>query len=620
MADDQPQAPPVIADTAKIVSSAEDSLSRAIDYRQPVREDFGLAEKRPPAKTLGDMLWFAGGVLPFQHGPEGQPEIFVRSILLGGQGVIVDGLPFYQQGLFVPQRSGPDLNAAMFENLAEIELTRLNHLDLSAEGMVLSLRTPAWPPATNPSSITVARGPYGYERTAWRFTKNFSRRLAATFCAGFKKSRSYYTSGADYDGFGVSGSLAGRVRRIGEFRYDFYENKSDQGILQFDRAVPPSARLKRDIIRHRLHIENVSRNGVTLFSDLLYQKNEAKAGGLYLSPIAWPADRFTMAAAGMDFAGGGNRLRMAVAYLGLRQSDGAADSEILRQYSILVCDSLHVSPVDDIRVAFRWRGRDPGRSAGSVSFGYEKKREDFRFGIHGGYHDSDPDPYAAYFRSPAFAVSYSGLVEINEYRVETAPSLPLKSTAYALLFGGWNPREFLESDLSVSYERVSGDCYWRLVDSAGIWTAKPTPIDYRRAVITLSLGADIGGFFSSRAGMTSFVYFPRETEWGERHSPSLIGFAESKAIWKGALKDVDLSVQAQAHYCGCRRYYGFVSSSYGPFAAVDCAVGIRYASFDFHVIGSNLFDFITGNKYKLWGEYAMPPATIWWIFNWKFAN
>lgn len=620
LADDQPQAPPVISDSSKTAPTADDSLGAAIDGRRPIEEEFGLVGKRPLAKTLGDMLWFEGGVLSFQHGPEGQPEIFVKSILLGGQGIIIDGLPFFQQGLYVPQRSGPDLNTVMFENLAEIELTRLNHLDLSTEGTVLSLKTPAWPPAANPSSITVARGPYGYERTAWRFTKNFSRRLAATFCAGFKKSKSFYTSGADYDGFGVSGSLVGDFRRIGAFRYGFYENKSDQGILQFDRMVPPSKRLKRDIIRHQFRLEKELKKGLTLFSDLLYQKNEAKADGLYLSPAARPRDRLILAAAGTDIVGNRNKLRIAVAYRDLNQTDQAADTKILRQYALLVCDSLPVSTFDEIRVAFRWRGRNPGRSAGSASFGYEKKKEDFRLGIHGGYHDSDPDPYAAYFGAPAFGVNYSGLIEINEYRVETIPSMPLKTTAYALVFGGWSPHKSLKSDLSVSFERVSGDSYWRLIDSSGIWTAEPTSIDYRRATITLSLGTAIGGFFNSRAGMTSFIYFPRKTEWGEKHSPSLIGFGESEAIWKGALRDVDLSAQIQARYCGRRHYYGFVDSSYGPFAVVDCALGIRYASFDFHVIGSNVFDFIIGNEYKLWGEYNMPPGTIWWVFNWKFVN
>ncbi len=608
-----------VPDSAEI-TAAMDTVAQEKDDRQPVGEDFDLTKKRPFAKTLGDLLWFEGGIFPLQHGPEGQPEILVKSILLGGQGVVVDGLPFYQQGLFVPERSGPDLNVVMFENPGKVELTRLNHLDLTTQGTVLSVRSQVRPPQNNPSSITVARGPYGYERTAWRFSRNFSSRLAGTFCVGFKKSRSYYTSGADYDGFGVSGSLAGSFRNVGEFQYGFYENKSEQGILQFDRIVPPSFRAKSDIIRHRLHYEHNRGAKVTMFSDLLYQKNEVKAGGLYISPKAWPADKTKMAALGVDFIGGRNKLRLAFAYKELRQYGQGAYTKALKQYSIFACDSLRVTSADRLELAVRLRNSDPGRTAGAVDIGYERNEEDVGFGIHGGYHDSDYDPYAVYFGTPTFSVNYSGLVEIDEYRIVTVTSAPAKSTLYALLFGRWNPFAFLKSDFSVSYEKVTGDSYWRLTDSSGIWSARPTAIDYDRAVITLTFETGLGEYLHSRAGMTSFLYSPKTTEWGERHSPAFIGFAESEVIWKGALRDVDLSAQAQARYCGRRCYYGFVDVEYGPFAVLDCAAGIRYGSFDFHVIGSNVFDFIIGNDYKLWGEYSMPPGTVWWVFNWKFSN
>lgn len=616
IAQDFPAGPP--EDTAMVVATSGDSIDHAKSKDTSVRKNQIWAMEKPLAKTIGDRLWFYGGTLPLQHGPEGQPEIFVKSILLGGAEITYDGLPFIAQGAYMPQRTGTDLNVLMFENLSSAKITSSGYLDAFSQGTVLSLKSAAWPPPSNPSSITVARGPYGYERTTWRFSKNFDPQLAATFGVGFKKSRGYYTAGADYDGFGVAGSLAGRIRSRARFHYQFYENKSDQGLLQFDRVVPPSGKMSRDIIRHQIHLE-MPAGDIIMFSDLLYQKNKSKLDCPYYSSVYWPADRMGLFSGGAAFKIPRQKIRLVFGY-DQREQLGFTESKALEGLSLFASDSISISKSDLALLSLRWRHRKIAKSGGSIAIGYEKRGEDFRLGIHSGYHDRDPDPFATIFESPVFSVNYSGTVEISEYRIEKSRSLSPTGTRYLAIDGNIRLIEGIEADLSISLEKVSNDVYWHLSDSSGIWSARPNVIGYNRATFTAALNKAIGGFLNSSAGITSFVYDPAKTSFGEKHSPTIIGFAESDFTWKEALKNVDLNAVAQFRYVGRRYYYGFIQDSYKPAVVLDCGVGLRYSAFDFNLNFSNVIDFFATNEYKIWGEYIMPPASVWWVFNWRFDN
>jgi hypothetical protein len=105
-------------------------------------------------KGLGDYLWYYPGVVSLQHGSESQPELLVKSIILGGLDVAYNNLPVFQQGFYVPYRSGADLNTLMFENVADIKITSLSYLTLFSQGEVLSLKSMMWPSQSNPSSVT----------------------------------------------------------------------------------------------------------------------------------------------------------------------------------------------------------------------------------------------------------------------------------------------------------------------------------------------------------------------------------------------------------------------------------------------------------------------------------
>ena len=115
-------------------------------------------------KSYGDYLNHMTGVFCLQHGAVGQPELLVKSVLLSGLEAVYNGIPVFHQGFYFPFRRGADLNELMFENVSQIDITPLSYLDLYSQGQVLSLSSMVWPAIDNPSSISVARAPYGYSR------------------------------------------------------------------------------------------------------------------------------------------------------------------------------------------------------------------------------------------------------------------------------------------------------------------------------------------------------------------------------------------------------------------------------------------------------------------------
>jgi hypothetical protein len=204
------------------------------------------------ARSYGDYFRYMPGVLSLQHGADGHPEMLVKSLLLGGCNVLYNGTPVFQQGYYIPFKTGADLDAFMYENVARFYLTPVNNLDLFSQGENLSLNGAVWTASDNPSSITVAGGPYGYHRSAWRFTRRFNENLSGNLIIGFKKGSSYYQSGGGYNSFGVSGAFAAKPKPNAEIAYIFYDHKANEGLIQFDRIIEPYLKLKRQVNFHQV--------------------------------------------------------------------------------------------------------------------------------------------------------------------------------------------------------------------------------------------------------------------------------------------------------------------------------------------------------------------------------
>jgi len=574
-------------------------------------------------KSLGDYLQYKTGFLSLQHGSVGQPEMLTKSEMLPALGAIYNGTPFYHQGVYFPFRSGLDLGALMFENIGGFEVTPLSYLELFSEGEILSLRAMYLPSGENPSSITIARGPYGYERSAWRFARRFSDNIGATFSVGFKKSEGYYNVGADYDGIGVTGTLAMRPLPKLETRYAFYQSKARQGVLQFDRIISPTLRLKQDIDFHDIKADYSISGRTKLKVNLFHQKNY---NHLFDDAAAYH-DRFR------DYVWGGQvgadlmyaPHNITIALGGRRHylsNPAFADARSVTA-GMLLGDSLALGPNRSLVVVTRIRHNNIDSFTGSVSAKVEWQPEDKpALAICTGIIDYGPELYARYFQIQPILPQSGDL--INSYSIEPDPGLNSKKAYFARL-GLRLYRGVGFADLSVGAENVFNDLIPVTEESSAVWKSYQKNIDYKRLNLTADFEYEFGDIYRGALGATYFIYSPSRPLPEIRFSPLGQAFSNGEFTINEILRNIDISAAYQVRYIGVRDYAGFISVISGQAVqkrtiVLDGSIIVRFGTFDFRLNENNILDFLTDHKYNVWGEYTMPPGMIWWQFTWNFKN
>lgn len=569
-------------------------------------------------KSYGDYLNYMAGVVSLQHGAFGQPELLVKSVLLGGLDAVYNGVPVFHQGFYFPFRRGIDLNVLMFENVSEIDITPLSYLDLYSQGQVLSLRAMAWPAIENPSSISVARQPYGYSRSAWRFSRWFSRNAAATFTAGFKESRGYYQSGTDYDGFDVAGSFALLPRPNSEIIYTFFQGKAKKEILQFDRVIVPSLRVNSVLNHHSLNGKYKASERSQFELNLFHQKNYGHLfddtnyhhrlrdfiwGGKAVVSFGCSKHNFTTEAGGQRH------------YVGGLES-GEARSVTM---GIVVSDSVAISQKQDLVVSARTRHNNINGFSFAGSGRYlHRLNSQLCINISAGHLDCLPDIYSMYFNHPTIDMGETSLYD--SYNFQSNSGLEYRKTVFATSGLDIDFEGKLSLFLNLAYEKVNNDILFITEGSSGIWFTTPVNVDYNRVTFTMNLDYFVTKYFKGSSGVTYFVYDPDSPLPGVKHSPNGLAFSSGELKFEGVLRDLDISGAYQIRYISSREYYGFILELYEPAVVLDGAIIVRFGSFEFRLIEDNILDYIVGNRYNIWGEYIMPPGSVWWQFTWNFEN
>lgn len=570
-------------------------------------------------KGLGDIIRYNTGVFVLQHGLVGQPEMITKSLMLPGAQAIYNGTPVFQQGSYFPFRSGADLTALMSDNISDLEITRLSYLSLFSEGQVLSLKSSAWPSENNPSSITHAKGPYDYERTTWRFSRQFGTQVGATFTAAFKEYTGYYISGGDYDDFRVSGSVSWRPKSNAELNYSFYQHKAKQAVIQFDRMVMASMRSNNDINHHTMKGLYQYSNSLLLTMDTYYQYNY---NHLYddMNDLSYRVrDQIWGSNAGAEIIRGNNNLKINAGWRRQALKDISTYEPISSTFGFLISDSLQLS--ENRSVILSGRARYNNKS----DFGFSGAAR-YRINniiVSGGVYNSQPDLYAMYYSPPT--IVFSNESYITSYTYDPNPAIKSKRTLFGAgsinlkLPGG------LSANLGISYENVVNDLVPELSNVDSAFSSTQKNIDYDRITLTADLNYHITRYFTGTTGVSYFNYDPSEVLPGIEHSPSLVAFSRGEIMIPEVLRDIDISGAFQARYYSKRCYSGFIdeiigTTTYNRAIVVDGSLAMQFGSFEFRISEDNIADFFVDNKYSLWGEYSMPPAVVWWQFTWEFEN
>jgi len=575
-------------------------------------------------RSYGDYLWYKPGVLPLQHGSPGQAEILTRSVMLPGLGVVYNDLPFFHQGNYFPFRSGVDLNVLMFENVGEVDVAPMHSIDLFGQGERLTLKSMFWPSTDNPSSVTVARGPYNYERSGWRFSRRFTENAALTFTAGFKESSGYYGGGADYDDFGVAGSFAMRPRPDTEFRYYFYQHKAKQGIMQFDRVIFPTLRANHDQNLHAFKSKHYFSELLQFEVNLFHQNNYNHLfddgadyhlfvrdniwGGKSIITVKKGANNF-----GLEIGGQRHLLKNPKSILARSTAMG-----------IVLSDSITLNQKQNLVLTARARHDNINENtiAGSAKFGW-CLNEKATWSLSAGRFDCLPDIYSLYYNHLEIIPEENNY--ISSYTYIANPHLNSRRSYFIKTDANCSIHNNLVLNAGLSYEKVYDDMVPVLVESSMVWQSYQNNIDYKRITLTIDLDYSITKYFEGSSGATYFKYDPDCPMTGIKFSPSGIVYSTGELKIEQVLRGIDLSGVYHLRYITKTEYSGFssvINDRYYNDAAIvlDGSIVIQFGSFQFRLCEDNILDYITGNEYNIWGEYVMPPGSVWWQFTWDFKN
>lgn len=608
-----------------LVTAPEDTVQAKPVLELPTEEIPPYYKTTLLGKTWGDYLRYQPGFLSLQNGPVGQAEMLTKSEMLPGIGANCNGIPFFGQGYYFPFRNGLDLTYLMFENVGTMEITPMGYLGLFDQGEILSMQAMVWPPEENPSSVTIGRGPFGYERSGWRFSRLFTKNIGASFTAGFDKSSGYYVVETDYDAFGITGSLAIRPRPNTEIDYSFYQRKGKQALLQFDRVLPPFLRLNHDINLHTLRAKHQRSERLYFELDLFNQNNTAKLFGEGVDythrvrDYIWGGSVSVSGLVGrhhLTARGGGRRHYF--------NSIGSGSGRLVTT-ALVLGDSIIIDSTKDLRLLARGRHDNvEGTSAGGTgSFGW-KLTARLSVKLSAGRLDYMPDIYALYFKFPVIVPEENGFV--NSYVYVPDPGLESTRLSFLRFDLGHELAPPFRVDAGIAAERVKNDLVFQVSEvSSAEWTSTQKNLDYDRATASLVFAYKVTRFFEGQSGATYFVYDPEGPLPGTKYTPSVILYSVGQLKITNVLRDIDLSGEYQLRFMTEREYAGFSSallgqSRYDRAIEIDGAISVRFGSFTFRLCENNILDFFGVNSYSAWDNYLMPPGMVWWQFTWDFSN
>lgn len=575
-------------------------------------------------RSYGDYFRNIPGIYSLQDGAIGQAEMLTKSVMLPGLSATYNGFPVFYQGFYVPFRAGLDLDILPYDNVSEFKLTSLANLGLFSQGEELSLRSSSWPSDSNLSSITVAQGAYDFKKTAWRFSRRFSPRLGVTFSAGFKKSSGFYASGADYSNFNVLGSFAWRPTPNSQVIYNFYQQKTKQGLIQFDRLVPPTLRSRNNQDMHMVRSSYLASENWLWTADIFYQnnynhvfENSGENFDFIYKDYIWAG------ALGNRYSSGKHNFNLEIG--GKRHFIRDISSQKSVTIGALAGDSL----VFNDEQAFIIKGRlthnnfEDWKLSAGARFD-QLVGEDSKLWLSAGVLHNDPDIYAMFLDLPTLVPSDQNV--IASYSYVANPDLKARSDRFFEIGFAVADSQMFRPDIKVTFEDVKHDLFPSIAVADSVnWSSTQHNVDYKRLTVAAGLDYSITQFFKGSTGLTYFYYNPSRLLPQVKYSPNFLAYSRGELIVKGVLREIDLSGAFQLRYLSDRYYYGFVSLvsdqyHYKRALVLDGSLAFRFGTFDFRLTEDNILDFFYDNKYTTWGEYSMTPGSIWWTFTWNFRN
>jgi hypothetical protein len=598
--------PPLPSDTAGVRIDTTESVRWAL-----AADSISVSvyqERRYTSKGPDDEMKGLPGHFLKSMGPVGSPAILVDYLNVAGTNITIDGLPFPYNGIYRPYEIGVDLNSIPWETLNLIQSE--NSFSGSDEsrrfggGLSLALGPPS--DRANKSDIEVARGPYGYNSTRWRFFRPFTGLAFAYFTVGFKKSRGFYEN-SDYDGFHVTGGLSRNIAG-GRLSIDLWNHRAKSGTNSFDYFPLQSSRQSREIKRAEIRYSRGMKGPLSVQLTGLYNRSAQTISG-YSPPIRTKYDIGGGIVEITDSIGAAT-ISLATLYLNsvLYGLDGIRP--ILDHFGVDAKFEQRIGTLDYyLGLQYAWNDIDkkelfPSAGARISTGAFKPYLRAFRS-------RELPDLYLTALKDSVSGLGIPGVIQSYSFRPNSNLASPVLTQATAGVNSHIGP---LTVDIGGSFKKIDSQIYLSYsADSLGNLDVSPANFDDSYTEYYGSLNAEFGPISFDFNGAVRFwreKYFPD----GLEKDPVAIGSGRVSLLKELFIPKLYLGGSLEAQAASRRDYRSITIGHTDAFIVTNGRLEFRYKDFTFWLNDDNLLN----DRYITWWPYYQSPRSVWWGIRWNF--
>ncbi len=580
---------PLSMDTLKIDTTAE-ILST---YQKRIYLSQGIADE-----TKG-----IPGSFLISPGPVGSPRILDEYLNVPGNDIYINGMPFLYNGINRPFVIGIDMETIPWETINNIE----RNSDISnCDGIDFRMGRPA--NNDNKSDVELARGPYGYNGSRWRFFRPFGQKAYGYFTLGFKKSGGYFDN-SDYNGYHVSGGITANILN-GTFSADLWKHRAKAGLNSFEYLIPQVSRQSRGIDRGEFKFVRKLKTSALMNISTVFQRNAQTIYG-YANPLT----------ANLNLSGGifsvvdslkGKTLEAGIKYYNMHMTGAVRNSPQVNDYDFYSrLNWLFEKWRYDIKLDYAWNKIDKSTLLpyGIVKYDLSTNLTPY-FSV--ARYRRLPDMNLLYLNDTVENLGISGHLE--SYKLISNPDLHSPQTTKAAI-GLQSKFGKFSTNIGVSYKTIDSQIYLNYSDSSGNFVARPTNFNDRFIELIVSAEGSVGPFSGEISGTVrrwNDKYFAD----GLEKDPAAIGFGRISVLKQFFIPKLYLGGSFEARVMTRRDYRSLIDGHADAFVATSGRLEFRYLDFTFWLNEENILN----SAYTTLWPYNEAARLVWWGFRWDFID
>ncbi|HVP37389.1 MAG TPA: TonB-dependent receptor plug domain-containing protein [Terriglobales bacterium] len=573
-------------------------------------------------RSLGDILKRDREIDVTRYGSYGQPEY---ATFWGGTSrqflIYQDGIPFFQQALYVPKTGDLDLFTIPIENIVSIQLIDnpvANILGTNSGLGGLRIKTKEYNTDKPFSRINFERGPFGYRRTQIDFGNQLARKLDFYFTGGWKKSDGYIKN-SGFESLYLTGNLLYKKQENWKFRLRAYhmENRSGNPIVNDNLII---LKVKQDKTVLDLNSDYYFKNKSLLRLEALYSYCPAETYNAgYFLEVENKESQFSLKGS-YEFKWKGKGLNEVEGFLGWRnvRLNNVQKKPAEGYVSYLGLDRL-LRKFDAFlfaRLAFQQGFHWTGMVTEGISYQPRDKLTLFLVGSRTLINPTLQDLYLK--RSSYFTHEDSTYVSYQE-----ASNQFLTYENDFTIYGGisWLKKDLqLRSSIFYSYNCNNIELtFSRAVDQLPAYTSiryQIYPSNRTRNLFGFGLNLD---YTFSCEFQTGFSYAYKRARAGDFWTPFVPQhsfFTYYQFSKESSKKEYGLKIRLEQEYIS-KRYLADYNQDLVPFVLLfNSKFTLRFLDLRFYYVIEN----ITDEVYRTRGEFNMPGRTFWFGLSWDFYD